>query len=97
MREEEEAVVTEVVTRPPEGAHGVDIVQINLGQICLLIRNPHHNISLEVEEVVEADQEEGVARVELDQEEAAAEVEVDQGEGVAGEPNEVQRDGPSRM
>ena len=94
MREEEEAVVTEVVTRPPEGAHGVDIVQINLGQICLLIRNPHHNISLEV---VEADQEEGVARVELDQEEAAAGVEVDQGEGVAGEPNEVQRDGPSRM
>ena len=40
VREEEGVVVTEVATRPPEGTRGVDVVQIS--QIRLPIRNPHH-------------------------------------------------------
>ena len=99
VREDEEAVITEVAPRPPEGARGVDIVHPP-------IRNPHHSIN---PVVVEEDQEEGVAGVEVDlevvvgvevdQEEGVAEVEVDQEGVVAGveADQEVRRPGPNRM
>ena len=85
---EEEVVVTEVATRPPEGARGVNVVQIS--QVHLPIRNPHHNTS---PEVVEEDQE--VAGVVVDQEEGG--VEEDQENVAEVVVKEVLRDGPNRM